>query len=782
MSTANACPERTCLQALLAGQLGEADQEETIRHVEACAACQHVLDSLTPASQSWEDVALQLQKENPAPAPELRQVIEQAKASGSTGKAAGREDPDKTEAQEQSTPHGDVSSGPETQAEQRSASRDDDLAFLGPSTKPDAIGRLGHYEILEVIGKGGFGVVLKGFDEKLHRIVAIKVLSPAYAANGAARKRFIREAQTAAAVKNEHVVAIYSVQDEAQPPYLVMELIDGISLQDKLDKKGPLSLREILRIGLQTAEGLAAAHKQGLVHRDIKPANILLENGVERVKITDFGLARAVDDASVTQSGTVAGTPMYMSPEQAEAMPIDHRSDLFSLGTVLYSICTGHPPFRASGTHAVLKRVIDASPRPIRELNPEIPDWLEAIIAKLHAKKPEDRFQTAREVAELLGARLADVQAGRGVQGEPRRVSDRVAAPANEIREPKSTIASRIGAFAYGVLLLAVFAAILYLLFIMLFGYDSGARTMFLVGSGLFAGLAFVVWCVSVLLRRFALRGWARRLYRTAIFCGVLALGSGLGWVWMLVAPPSYAVTLEMDDPDTIVRIWPTAQTEPPDHMAGAFEILGKPAHVIPNLSTTEIFLPAGHYWLKAELDGQEVHRAFMEIKANHFHWQTFKKVGTETTSSRHGSSGMRSRVVPIPGLAILVELEKYKLRGVWRAVAGERDGKSLPKDLVDQVNLQLHFTADHVTVQMQETAETKRIDKQGAYKLNPRQKPAHLDLIDAFDGKTMFAIYRLEGDSLHICGSARTPQRFHDQARFRTHALRPAARRRRQD
>ena len=252
--------------------------------------------------------------------------------------------------------------------------------------------------------------MLRAFDEKLHRAVAIKVLAPSYAAIGSARARFIREARTAAAIKNEHVVAIYAVEDDAQPPFLVMEIIDGISLQDKIDKKGPLPIKEILRIGLQIAEGLAAAHKHGFMHRDIKPANILLENGVERVKITDFGLARAVDDASVTQSGTVAGTPMYMSPEQAEGAAIDHRSDLFSLGTVLYAMCTGHSPFRASGTHAVLKRVIDASPRPIREVNNEIPDWLADIIAKLHAKKPADRFQTAKEVAELLERHLAHLQ------------------------------------------------------------------------------------------------------------------------------------------------------------------------------------------------------------------------------------------------------------------------------------------------------------------------------------------------------------------------------------
>jgi hypothetical protein len=304
--------------------------------------------------------------------------------------------------------------GSATEAE-LDAPLDEDLAFLSPPATTGALGRLAHYDVKSIIGKGGFGVVLKAFDERLHRMVAIKVLAPAYAANGMARNRFIREARAAAAVKNEHVVGIYDVQEAAQPPFLVMELIDGVSLQDKLDRYGTLGVKEILRIGMQIAEGLSAAHKQGLVHRDIKPANILLDNGVERVKITDFGLARAVDDVSVTQSGSVLGTPMYMSPEQAEGLPVDHRSDLFSLGTVLYAMCTGSSPFRGSNTHAVLKRVIDAAPRPIREINNEIPDWLGRIIAKLHAKKPADRFASAKDVAELLGERLADVQAGRPV-------------------------------------------------------------------------------------------------------------------------------------------------------------------------------------------------------------------------------------------------------------------------------------------------------------------------------------------------------------------------------
>ncbi len=166
------------------------------------------------------------------------------------------------------------------------------LDFLAPPTQPGSLGRLAHYEILEVLGQGGFGIVFKAFDEKLHRVVAIKVLAPELAASSTARRRFLREARAAAAVRHENVVDIHAV-DEQPVPYLVMEYVAGETLQQKLDRTGPLELKEILRIGLQIASGLAAAHKQGLIHRDIKPANILLENGVEQVKITDFGLARA---------------------------------------------------------------------------------------------------------------------------------------------------------------------------------------------------------------------------------------------------------------------------------------------------------------------------------------------------------------------------------------------------------------------------------------------------------------------------------------------------------
>jgi hypothetical protein len=284
------------------------------------------------------------------------------------------------------------------------------LDFLAPPDRPDILGRLGHYEVLEVIGRGGMGVVLRAFDERLHRVVAIKVMAQQLATSATARRRFAREAQAQAAVSHDHVVAIHAVEEAGGLPYLVMQYVAGESVQEWLDRVGPLALPEVLRVGMQTAAGLAAAHAQGLIHRDVKPANLLLENGVQRVKITDFGLARAADDASLTQSGVVAGTPHYMSPEQARGEAVDPRSDLFSLGSVLYAMCTGGPPFRADGSMAVLRRVCDGAPTPVREANPEVPDWLAAIIEKLHAKDPAGRYQSAAEVAELLGQHLADVQ------------------------------------------------------------------------------------------------------------------------------------------------------------------------------------------------------------------------------------------------------------------------------------------------------------------------------------------------------------------------------------
>jgi hypothetical protein len=287
---------------------------------------------------------------------------------------------------------------------------DGDLEFLAAPRRPDSLGRIGHYEVLEVLGRGGFGIVFRAFDETLQRVVAIKVLTARIAATSPARKRFLREARSSAKVRHENVVQVYAVEEQPLP-YLVMEFIPGETLQQWLDRTGPLETVEVLRLGRQIAEGLAAAHAMDLIHRDIKPANILIEAGPQqRVKITDFGLARAADDASLTQSGLIAGTPLFMAPEQARGDTLDHRADLFSLGSVLYTMCSGRPPFRANNTLAVLKRVAEDTPRPIPEIIPEVPQWLCDVIARLHAKKPEDRMGTASEVADLLARGLAEMQ------------------------------------------------------------------------------------------------------------------------------------------------------------------------------------------------------------------------------------------------------------------------------------------------------------------------------------------------------------------------------------
>ncbi|MCA9178347.1 MAG: serine/threonine protein kinase [Planctomycetales bacterium] len=282
--------------------------------------------------------------------------------------------------------------------------------LLSPPTHPEMLGRIGRYEVERLIGSGGMGVVFKAFDTELNRPVAVKALAPHLAGSGAARNRFAREARAAAAVVHDHVVAIHNVESEGASPFLVMPYVAGESLQQRIDREGSLELCEILRIVKQTAAGLAAAHAQGLVHRDVKPSNILLEQGVERALLTDFGLARASDDASLTHTGYHPGTPQYMSPEQARGEAVDARSDLFSLGSVVYALCTGRPPFRAETSYGILRRITDNQPRPIREVNAAIPDWLEAIVEKLLAKNPAERFQSAEELAELLEQCLAHVQ------------------------------------------------------------------------------------------------------------------------------------------------------------------------------------------------------------------------------------------------------------------------------------------------------------------------------------------------------------------------------------
>ncbi len=284
------------------------------------------------------------------------------------------------------------------------------LEWLGPTDDPRMLGRVDCYEIMAVIGSGGMGVVLKGLDQGLNRVVAIKVLAPHLATSSTARIRFSREAQAAAAITHNNVIDIYSVSEFNGLPFLVMPYARGPSLQRRIDQRGPLPIVEVLRIGHQIASGLAAAHEQGLVHRDVKPSNILFVDDVDRLLITDFGLARTVDDASVTHTGVIAGTPQYMSPEQARGESVDARSDLFALGSVIYTLASGRVPFAAETNFGLLRKITDQDPQPITKVNPEVPDWLNSIVEKLHAKDPQYRMQTAEEAATVFKSYLAHIQ------------------------------------------------------------------------------------------------------------------------------------------------------------------------------------------------------------------------------------------------------------------------------------------------------------------------------------------------------------------------------------
>ncbi len=376
-------PDR--IELFLDQKLSNEEQSAFESHLSRCGDCRQRLETAAASDDIWSDVCDSLRDPPMLPSPSGRGV-------------GGEGEPDNDSAL-------DSAAGEDVSSSQATI-----LKLLAPTDDDRMIGRWGTYEVVGVVGTGGMGVVLKAFDAALNRYVAIKILAPHLGTSGAAIRRFSREGKAAAAVVHDNVIEIYGVSEAAGLPYLVMPYVRGPSLQRRLDDEGPLAVVEILRVAMQAAAGLAAAHAQGLVHRDVKPANILLADGIERVKLTDFGLARAADDASLTRTGVIAGTPQYMSPEQARGEPVDPRSDLFSLGSVLYAMSTGRPPFRAETSYGVLRRITDEEPRPIREINPDIPDWLCGIVGKLMAKRPADRFESAHEVAGLLEQCLAHVQ------------------------------------------------------------------------------------------------------------------------------------------------------------------------------------------------------------------------------------------------------------------------------------------------------------------------------------------------------------------------------------
>jgi serine/threonine protein kinase len=250
------------------------------------------------------------------------------------------------------------------------------------------------------------GVIFQAEDPHLRRPVALKVMRPHLATSAEFHRRFLREARLAASIEHEHIVTVYQVGEDRGVPFLAMQLLRGKTLEDRLERAGGrLPLPEVLRVGREIAEGLAAAHARGLVHRDIKPANIWLEERRGRVRIVDFGLARGSEpDAQWTQAGAVIGTPAYMAPEQASGAVADARCDLFSLGAILYRAATGKAPFGDRDTMSILHALATKTPVPPHRVVPSLPRMFSGLVMRLLAKDPGDRPQSAREVVEAIGA------------------------------------------------------------------------------------------------------------------------------------------------------------------------------------------------------------------------------------------------------------------------------------------------------------------------------------------------------------------------------------------
>jgi serine/threonine protein kinase len=260
--------------------------------------------------------------------------------------------------------------------------------------------RLGQYHIIEEIGRGGMAEVLKAWQPSLERYVALKVLPEYFVHDGQFLARFEREAKAAAKLSHPNIVHIYDTGEADGRHYIAMEYLEAGSLQERL-ATGALSIEEAHEILAQVAAALDYAHGQGLIHRDIKPSNILF-SGDGRPKVADFGIARAGDGTQLTRTGVIMGTPEYMAPEQAEGRPVDHRADLYALGVVLYQMLTGRAPFRGTTPHATLHAVIYEPPPPPRQINPDLPPAVEAVILKALAKRPEDRFQRGAEMVAAL--------------------------------------------------------------------------------------------------------------------------------------------------------------------------------------------------------------------------------------------------------------------------------------------------------------------------------------------------------------------------------------------
>jgi len=302
----------------------------------------------------------------------------------------------------------------------------------------DLIGtRLGKYEIQAEIGRGGMGAVYRGYDPALDRYVAVKVLAPHLVWEKEFVERFLREARAAARLKHAGIVTIHDVGQEGDWYYFIMEYLEGQTLTEVIRQRGPLSSDEALSILRPLAAALNYAHHRGLVHRDIKPGNVIVDPAGQ-VTLTDFGIARAAQETRLTATGALVGTPEYMSPEQAKGLTVDARSDQYSLAVVAYEMLSGRAPFQAESTLALMYKVVHEPPPPIRQARPDLPAEVEAVLAKVLAKEPGDRYATVSAFVEALGRALVG-EVVEGVVARPEVTAPPVE-PLTVVRAPEAAV------------------------------------------------------------------------------------------------------------------------------------------------------------------------------------------------------------------------------------------------------------------------------------------------------------------------------------------------------
>ncbi len=381
MSSSEGCPSKETLSECLEVGAAPGNNAGSVDdHLAHCEKCQEALAKLAAGEPWWHDAAEALscsdfQEQTHVPTVRIVNSICALTADGQDGEA------------------GDQLREHELQQL---------CTLLEPASHPELLGRIGRYELEELIGRGGMGLVFRAFDTELHRVVAIKTLAVHLVSVDVARERFIREGRACAALIHPHIVPVHDVLSEGAVPALVMQYVAGCTLQQWIDSRGPMSWQQATRLIIQILDALILAHENGFIHRDIKPGNVLLEADGARALLTDFGLVRILDDATITRTGILAGTPDYMSPEQALGATVTAASDLFSLGALFYCMVSGSPPFRAPEPMAVLNKVCNAAHQPLSEQQSQLPLSLSKTIDRLLQKQPGRRFSSARELQAHL--------------------------------------------------------------------------------------------------------------------------------------------------------------------------------------------------------------------------------------------------------------------------------------------------------------------------------------------------------------------------------------------